>query len=68
MHEILVQVTRIIDSFVVPICQLSEEAQEARIKDFKRCRENNSRKTSPVYMNEDILHLLLFSADRSCKV
>lgn len=63
MHKILIHGAKVINYFVVPIGQLSEEAQEARNKDFKRCRENNTRKSSPTTINEDILHFLLVSGD-----
>lgn len=43
--------------------QLSEEAQEARNKDYKNYREHHSRKISRLAQNEDVLHFLLLSSD-----
>ena len=63
MHKILIHGASIIDSFLVPIGQLSEEAQESRNKDFKRYRENNTRKSSRIKTIEDLLHCLLISSD-----
>lgn len=37
VHKVLIHGANIINSFVIPIGQLSEEAQEARNKDLKRC-------------------------------
>lgn len=48
---------------VVPIGFLSEEASEARNKDFRKYRENHTRKHSNIATNEDILHNLLLSSD-----
>ncbi|KAF0705555.1 nucleolar transcription factor 1-A-like [Aphis craccivora] len=53
----------IIESALLPIGQLTEEAQEARNKDFKRYREHNSRKCSREKTNLDILNLFLLSSD-----
>lgn len=62
-HMLLIQGGTIIRSLLVPIGQLSEEAQEARNKDFKRCRESYTRKSSPVKTNEGIIHHLLVTSD-----
>lgn len=42
---------------------LSEEASEARNKDFRNIRENNTRKIGRIENNVDILHGLLISSD-----
>lgn len=42
---------------------LSEEASEARNKDFRNVRERHTRKTGRIATNEDILHGLLISSD-----
>lgn len=47
----------------LPIGQLSEEAQEARNKDYRRIRERHARKTSRVDTNTDLLTMLLVSSD-----
>lgn len=44
---------------MIPIGFLSEEAQEARNKDFKKYRQHNSRKNT----NVDLSHMLLISSD-----
>lgn len=53
----------IIKSLDIPIGQLSEEAQEARNKDFKRYKKNNSRTFSRIHTNEDVFHFLLISSN-----
>ena len=63
MHNILIHEANIIDTFVIPISQLSEEAQEARNKKLKRGRENNTKKSSPIRMHEDLWNFFLCSAD-----
>jgi hypothetical protein len=42
---------------------LSGEAQEARNKDYIRFRRQNTRKTSRIDINTDILHMFLISSD-----
>lgn len=63
VHKILIHGSVIIGSFVIPIGQLSEEAQEARNKDLKRYRENYTRKTSRIDTNTDLFNRLLLSSD-----
>jgi hypothetical protein len=41
----------------------SGEAQEARNKDYIRFRRQNTRKTSRIDTNTDILHMFLISSD-----
>jgi len=43
--------------------KLSEEAQEARNKDYNNIREHHTRKNSRLNTNEDLLHTLLVSSD-----
>jgi len=43
--------------------KLSEEAQEARNKDYKNIREHHTRKNTRLNTNEDLLHMLLVSFD-----
>lgn len=45
------------------IGQLSEDAQEARNKDYKRFRLHHARKCSRSATNEDVLHTLLYTSD-----
>lgn len=64
VHKLLVHGSDIIKNFgVIPIGKLSEEAAEARNKDFRKYRESHSRKVSRTATNEDILHNLLLSSD-----
>jgi hypothetical protein len=44
VHKLLIHGPQIIASALLPIEQLSEDAQEARNKDIKRYREDFSRK------------------------
>jgi hypothetical protein len=48
---------------LLPIGQLSEEAQEARNKDLKQFREHHSTKTSRISTHEDLLNQFLISSD-----
>lgn len=43
LHKYFIHGPEIISSALLPIGQLTEEAQEARNKDFKRYREHNAR-------------------------
>jgi hypothetical protein len=63
VHKILLHGSKIIDSHLLPIGELSEEAQEARNKDFKRFREYHTRKHSRSATNEDLIKKLLTSSD-----
>lgn len=59
VHKLLIHGPQIIQSALLPIGQLSEEAQEARNKDFKKYREGFSRKCAREKTLEDVLHWLL---------
>ncbi|KAJ4429838.1 hypothetical protein ANN_22042 [Periplaneta americana] len=48
---------------MLPIGQLSEEAQEARNKDIKRFREHHTRKNSRINTVTDLVNNLLVSSD-----
>lgn len=63
VHKILIHGSSIIKAAVLPIGQLSEEAQEARNKDSRRFREFHTRKFSRKQTLEDMLHMLLISSD-----
>lgn len=64
VHKLLMHGADIIKHFgVIPIGKLSEEAAEARNKDFRKYRENHSQKINRIATNEDILHNLLLSSD-----
>ncbi|KAL4090847.1 hypothetical protein QTP88_025613 [Uroleucon formosanum] len=63
MHKFFIHGPEIIASALLPIGQLTEEAQEDRNKDFKRYREHNSRKCCREKTNLDILNLFLLNSD-----
>lgn len=64
VHKLLIHGGDIIaENAIVPIGSLSEEASEARNKDFRRFREHHSRKKSRQASNEDILNMLIVSSD-----
>lgn len=63
IHKILFHSKIVIASCILPIGQLSEEAQEARNKDSRRYREQFTRKTSRIDTNVDLIHRLLISSD-----
>ena len=63
VHKVLFHGKEIIKSAIVPIGQMSEEAQEARNKDIRRYREFFTRKTSRVNTNKDLMNRLLISSD-----
>lgn len=63
VHKILIHSPQVISSAILPIGQLSEEAQEARNKDIKKYREGFSRKFSRRQTMEDVFNLLLASSD-----
>lgn len=61
--KILFHGAQIIDSFNLPIGLYSEEASEARNKDFRQIREHHTRKTGRIDTNTDLIHGLLISSD-----
>ena len=63
VHKVLIHGHDIIKSLTLPMGLTSEEAQEARNKDFKSYRENFSRKTSRKATNTDLINRLLVSSD-----
>lgn len=63
LHKILIHSYIVISSAILPIGQLSEEAQEARNKDIRNYREGFSRKFSRTQNMEDIFYRLLVSSD-----
>lgn len=48
---------------ILPIGQLTEEAQEAKNKEYRRFREFNTRKCDRLSTTEDLMHMLLVSSD-----
>ena len=63
VHKILIHGNDVLNATILPIGQMSEEAQESRNKDFKRFRQFNTRKSSRFSTNEDIMHNLLITSD-----
>ena len=64
VHKILFHRENIIKHFaVLPIGQLSEDAQESRKKDYKNFRLYHARKSSRSDTNEDVFHTLLYTSD-----
>lgn len=63
VHKVLCHGKAVISSYVLPIGQLSEEAQEARNKDNRKYRELFTRKTSRIHTNMDLANRLLVSSD-----
>lgn len=63
VHKILIHGKDIIDAAVLPIGMLSEEAEEARNKDYRNYRLMFSRKCSRTATNTDVFHRLLESSD-----
>ncbi|GBM77807.1 hypothetical protein AVEN_142166-1 [Araneus ventricosus] len=63
LHKILFHGKDIIDSCILPTGQLSEEAQEARIKHNRKFRELFTRKTSGIYTNKYLINRLLLTSN-----
>lgn len=63
VHKILIHGADVMNNMILPIGQLSEDAQEARHKEYRFFREHNTRKTSRINCNKDLLHMLLISSD-----
>ena len=63
VHKILVHGKDILDNCILPLGQLSEEAQESRHKDYRHYREIFTRKNSRICTHRDILNRCLFSSD-----
>lgn len=63
MHKILIHSPIIIESCILPIGMMSEEAQEARNKDIRKYREYYSRKNTRENNMEDVMKRLLISSD-----
>ena len=59
VHKVLIHGTIIISSTLLPIGQLTEEAQEARNKDIRKYRQYHTRKSSRRNSNQNLLNRLL---------
>lgn len=63
MHKILIHSHQIIDSLILPIGQMSEEAQESCNKYIKKFRRDFSRKCDRTKTMEDVFSRLLVTSD-----
>lgn len=63
VHKILWHGGIIISASMLPIGMLTEEAQEARNKDYRMYRREHSRKNSRINTNEDVFNFLTVSSD-----
>lgn len=63
VHKILIHGRDIVKAAMLPIGKLTEEAQEARNKDYRKYRLDHSRKCSRLATNEDIFNMLCASSD-----
>ncbi|XP_071579320.1 uncharacterized protein [Temnothorax nylanderi] len=63
VHKILIHGPAVIQNFMVPIGQLSEEAAESKNKEFKFFWEYFTRKSSRENTNADLFNRLLLSSD-----
>lgn len=63
VHRILIHGADIISHVALPIGMMSEEALEARNKEFRDLRQNHSRKDNRSNTMEDVMNGLLISSD-----
>lgn len=63
IHKILLHGAKVMQHFLLPIGQYSEEVAKARNKDFRHFREFHTRKYSRLVTNQDLIHKLLVSSD-----
>lgn len=63
VHKILFHGASVINNAILPIGELSEEAQEAKNKDVKKFRTHFTRKSSREHTNEDLFCRLILSSD-----
>lgn len=63
VHKVLLHGSSIIKYHIFPIGQLTEEASEAKNKDYRNFREHHSRKLNRTVTNQDVLNMLLITSD-----
>lgn len=63
VHKVLRHGSAIIRHHILPLGELSEEAQESRNKDYRKFRLSNTRKNSRINQNNDLFSMLLVSSD-----
>jgi hypothetical protein len=59
--------TDISSYFDIGIGKISEEAQEARNKDVRRCKQDHYRRSNRIAADEDLMHNLPISSDPKIK-
>lgn len=55
VHKVLIRGADVMESLVLPIGQMSEDAQEAKHEELRAFREYHTRKISRRATNEDLL-------------
>ncbi|CAI6354788.1 unnamed protein product [Macrosiphum euphorbiae] len=63
VHTILFHGAAVAKSILLPISMMSEEAQEASNKIYRRVRERHTRKSSRLNTTEDLIHMMLQQSD-----
>lgn len=63
VHKVLIHGSEAIQVAFLPIGMLSEEAQEARNKDFRKFREHKSRKISRTDTMKDVFNMMMITSD-----
>lgn len=63
VHKVLYHGGNVMRHHIFPLGELSEEAQEAKNKEYKKYRLNNTRKNSRLNQNTDLFTMLLLSSD-----
>ena len=63
VHKVLIHGSAIVSAALLPIGQLSDEAQEARKKDIKKFREHYTRKLSRESTNLHLMQRLMLTSD-----
>lgn len=63
VHKVLAHGGNVMKYHILPLGELSEEAQEAANKNYKKYRLHNARKNSRVNQNKDLFFMLLTSSD-----
>ena len=63
VHKVLMHGKDIMDAAVLPIGMLSEEAEEARNKDYRKYRLMFARKCDRISTNTDVFNRLLITSD-----
>jgi len=62
IHKLLIHDSDIVKNVIVSTGQLSEDAQGANHKYFRKYRENHSRKMSQIQNNEDVFNNMMVAS------